>query len=80
MNVVPLRARAVSLNDISGFLRKLADDIDAGDFNDVETLLILAATTAGELHSRCLGHNPARSQVVGLFQMAAIKTATGGWG
>ena len=37
MKVVPIREKLVSLNDIPGMLRQLADNIEAGQYGGVTT-------------------------------------------
>lgn len=80
LRVVPIRDGSPSLQDLSGWLRKLADDLDACDGSDVRTLLIVTETLDGSIPPpRCLGDNPTRASVVGLLTMAAGKAATGEW-
>lgn len=84
MQVVPINEGRPSFRDIVGWLRRVADEIEAKGHADgdaeLTTLLLLEVDAAGELHSRCFGDNPSRAEVVGLYQMAAIKSATGSWG
>jgi hypothetical protein len=80
LRVVPIRDGAPSLRDLSGWLRKLADELDACADQDVRTLLIVTETLDGSIPPpRCLGDNPSRASVVGLLTMAASKAATGDW-
>lgn len=78
MNVVPLRDTP-SLMDLPGCLRQLADQIEAGRTEKIETLIVLTEDESGELGSRCYGVNPTRAHVAGLFFMAAHKTAGEDW-
>lgn len=79
LKIVPIRDPLLSLQDISGWLRRLADEIDACDGSDVRTLLLVNIDQDGKIGSRCFGDNPTRAEVVGYFQMAAIKAASGDW-
>lgn len=79
LKVVELRPGKPSLRDIAAWLRIKADQIEACETSEIETLLILTKDTEGELHSTCFGDNPNRAEVVGLFYMAALKSATGNW-
>lgn len=72
--VVPLR-EAPSLADIVGRLRHFADRLEKGEEPMPSTLLIAAAYPDGSMGQRCFGDNPQRSEVVGLFQMAAFDAA-----
>jgi len=62
---------------ISESLRELADEIESGD-NTTERVVILIMAGDG-IQARCHGRSWRNDELTGLFQMAAIKTATDGW-
>ena len=77
LRVVPIRDNLPALNDISGWLRRVADELDECDTQDVRTLILVHESQDGEIITRCFGDNPDRSKVVGMFTMAGIQAATG---
>jgi hypothetical protein len=72
MKVVQLRGEP-SLMDLPGCLRHLADQIEAGKAEPLETLVIVKRHESGRLGCECFGVNPTRDEVVGILTRAIIR-------
>lgn len=78
--VAPLRNGLPSLQDMAGWLRVLADRLEAAKDQDVRTLLIVTETIDGRIQPpHCFGDNPSRSEVVGILTRAAKRADDGSW-
>lgn len=64
----------VSLADIPGRLRQLADDYEAGKYDGLPvTLLYVEGFKDGSVKVGCFGDNPSKWELVGLLTLAADK-------
>ena len=61
------------LNDIPAELRRLADEIESGEFGDISTI-IAVIDSDGYLFTETLGRNPSRFEAVGMFELAKQET------
>lgn len=57
------------LNDIAAMARKFADDIEAGEYGDALTALVLV-DTEDELHTLCWGEGLTRYESAGMLSLA----------
>jgi hypothetical protein len=63
----------VSLADIPGRLRWLADEYERDHENIPETLLIVEGMPNGGIEVRCFGDCPSKWEMVGLLTLAASR-------
>lgn len=74
--VVPIREQP-SLRDMAAWLRKLADDLEHDEVNDIRTLVMLHVELDGGVYHRTFGDKPSRDELVGLFTTAAWQVVAG---
>lgn len=68
------------VSDIPARLRWLGEQFaNKRADHEPETVIVLTIDSEGHLHSYCFGDNVTRMELVGLFHMAAIKSATKDW-
>lgn len=73
--LVPIRSTP-PLNDVPARLRLLADQVEAGQFDTVRTMLVVVERRQQGrplLSTLCFGENPERPHVIGLLHMAAAQ-------
>lgn len=70
MNVVEIRS--ITLNDIPGQLRALADRIDVGEQTKPARCIVIAESDDGELICFAWGDLPNKHSCVGLMQTAVM--------
>ena len=69
--VVELRDGKPTLQEISAFLRMLADDIDASSENDIRSVIIISEDDYGRIQPpRCLGVVHCRDHAIGIMHRA----------
>lgn len=62
-----------NLMDIGGMARRYADDIDRGEYGDVERAVVITQLSDGSLNIMGWGENTNAYELMGLFEAAKLR-------